>query len=150
MMVLAEAEPLASYGCKHLALSYEKPQTPHTPKSHSPNEQNMSWDIHKASNELENFPPDQTINWTSMARRHNTPGKNEGQVLKETAKRHGVDTTSLDQRDDTPRVCRHKCQLPGGEISMPCLPTVQVVKEEQKQLILSGQLNIGEACAPFQ
>ena len=32
---------------------------------------------------------------------------------------------------------------------MPSLPTVEVVKEEQKQLVLSGQLSIGEACAPF-
>ena len=33
---------------------------------------------------------------------------------------------------------------------MPCLPTIGIIKEEQKHLILSGELNIGEPCAPFQ
>ena len=149
MLVLAEAESLAAYGRKRLALSYEKPETPQTPKSHSPNEQNMSWSIDEALNDLENFPPEQIINWSAMARKHNIPGKNAGQVLKETAKKYGINTAALDQRDDTPRVRRRKCRLPGGEICMPCLPTVQVVKEEQKQLILSGQLSVGEPCAPF-
>ena len=32
---------------------------------------------------------------------------------------------------------------------MPCLPTVHTVIEEQRQLILSGELSIGEPCAPF-
>lgn len=32
---------------------------------------------------------------------------------------------------------------------MPCLPTVSTIREEQKQLIFSGELNIGEPCAPF-
>jgi len=32
---------------------------------------------------------------------------------------------------------------------MPCLPTVDFIKEEKKQLVLTGQLNIGEPCAPY-
>ena len=32
---------------------------------------------------------------------------------------------------------------------MPCLPTVSTIRERQKQFILSGELNIGEPCAPF-
>ena len=32
---------------------------------------------------------------------------------------------------------------------MPCLPTVGTIKNEKKQLILSGELNIGEPCTPF-
>ena len=96
MLVLAEAESLSSYGRKRLALSYEKPETPQKTKSHSPNEQNMSWDIEEALTELENFPPDKKINWSEMATKHNIPGKNSGQVLKETAKKHGIDTVALD------------------------------------------------------
>ena len=62
MLVLAEAESLASYGRKRLALSYEKPKTPLIPKSHSPNEPNMSWNVEGTVSELENFPPNQKIN----------------------------------------------------------------------------------------
>ena len=96
--------------------------------------------------ELENFPPNEKINWTAMARQHNILSKNAGQVLKETAKKHGIDTSRLEHKmDSTPRSRRHKCRLPGGEISIPCLPTVNTIKEEQKQLIISGKLNLGEA-----
>ena len=74
-----------------------------------------------------------------MARQHNVPNKNAGQVLKETAKNHGIDTSRLEHKmDSTPRSRRHKCRVPGGEISIPCLPTVNTIKE--KQLIISGKL----------
>ena len=138
MPVLAEAESLASYGRKRLALSYERPISQSKPKSHSPNVQSMTWDIPNAMRELENFPPNEKINWTAMASQHNIPSKNAGQVLKETAKKHGIDTSGLEHKmDSTPRSC------------IPCLPTVSTIKEEQKQLIISGKLNIGEPCAPF-
>lgn len=149
MSVLAEAESLASYGRKRLALSYETPTPPQKPKSHSPSEQNMTWDVEGAMSDLENFPAHEKINWSAMARQYNIPSKNAGQVLKETANKHGINTTILDQRSNTPRIRRHKCRLPGGEISIPCLPTVDSVKEEQRQLVLSGELSIGEPCAPF-
>ena len=150
MSVLAEAESLASYSCKRLALSYDRPTTPKSRKSHSPKDDNMTWDVRAAMLELENFPPNEKINWSSMARKYSIPQKNAGQVLEETAVKHGIDTSSLEQtHNTTPRIRRHKCRLPGGEISMPCLPTVSTIKEEKKQLILSGELNIGEPCAPF-
>ena len=149
MLVLAEAESLASYGRKRLALSYEKPEKTLIPKSHSPNEHNMSWYVEGAVSELENFPPNLKINWSATARKYNISGKNAGQILKEMAKKHKINTTTLDQRDNTPRIRRRKRRLPGGEISMARLPTVHAVKEEKNQLILSGQLSIGEPCAPY-
>ena len=150
MSHLAEAESQASYRRKRLALSYERPTTPQRRKSHSPNENNMAWDINAAILELQNFPPNEKINWSQMARKYKIPHKNAGQVLKETAISHGVDSSSLEQNcNTTPRIRRHKCRVSGGEISMPCLPTVSTIREEQKQLILSGELNIGEPCAPF-
>ena len=85
MLVLAEAESLlASYGLKWLALSYEKPKTPLIPKSHSPNEHNMSWDVEGEVSELENLPP-QKINWSATAKKYNIPGRNAGHILKEMA-----------------------------------------------------------------
>ena len=133
MSVLAEAESMASYSRKRLALSYERPTTPKRRKSHSPKEANMSWDIDGAMEELENFPPNQKINWSSMARMYEIPQKNAGQVLKETAVKHGIHTCTLEQSNNalcTPRIRRHKCRLSGGEISMPCLPTVGIGGEK--------------------
>ena len=150
MSLLAEAESLACYGRKRLALTYEQPNIPQSTKSHSPNVQNMAWDVSSAITELENFPPHQKINWSEMARRYTIPNRNAGQVLKETAKKHGIDTLSLEHNTDTtPRIRKRKSRLPEGEISVPCLPTVSAIKEERRQLILSGELNIGEPCATF-
>ena len=76
--------------------------------------------------------------------------KNAGQVLKETATKHGIEVSGLEQKTNTtPRIRRCKCKLSGGEISMPCLPTVSNIREQKQQLILTGELNIGEPCAPF-
>ena len=80
--VLAEAESMASYSRKRLALSYEQPSTPKRRKSHSPRETNMAWNIERAMTELENFPPNEKINWSAMARKYEIPQKNGGQVLK--------------------------------------------------------------------
>ena len=109
MLVLAEAESLASYGRKRLALSYEKPEKTLIPKSHSPNEHNMSWDVEGKVGELENFPPNLKIYWSATARKYNISGKNAGQIFKEMAKNHKINTTTLNQRDNTPRIRRCKC-----------------------------------------
>ena len=60
----------------------------------------MTWDIPNAMRELENFPHNEKINWTAMARQHNVPSKNAGQVLKKTAKNHGIDTSRLEHKMD--------------------------------------------------
>ena len=101
--------------------------------------------------ELENFPEDSTINWSAMARKYEIPQKNGGQILKETAQKHNIDVSKLDHRQNTtPRVRRRKCRLPGGEVSGPTLPPKQVIVEDKKQLIASGELSIGEPCAPYK
>ena len=151
-MALAEAESLASYGRKRLALSYEKLNVPPKSKSHSPNEHNMTWDIQNAISELESFSSTTKVNWSEMSRKYNnTRQKMQAKLVqKDTAKKHGIDTSSLEHNpSNTPKIRRHKCRLRGGEISIPYLPTINTVKEEQKALILSGELNIGEPCTPF-
>ena len=59
MSHLTEAESQASYSRKRLALSYERCTTPQRRKSHSPNENNMAWDMNAAILELQNFPPNE-------------------------------------------------------------------------------------------
>ena len=110
----------------------------------------MSWDVDGAMRDLQNFPPNTKINWSATARQYDITHTNAGQILKETAIKHGINTSQLESKvETTPRIRRRKCRLPGGEISMPCLPTVRAIKEEERQLILCGELNIGEPCAPF-
>ena len=42
-----------------------------------------------------------------------------------------------------------KKKLVGGEISTPCLPTVQEVTKEKQHLVESGELSLGEPCTPY-
>ena len=151
MSVLAEAESLSSYSRKRLSYSFDSPVPAKRRKSHSPNEQNLCWDVTSAMEALQNFPTNEKINWSSMARKFNIHQTNGGQVLKEMAQKHGIDTKTLEQKasDTTPRLRRSKSKLRGGEISMPCLPTKEAIVEEKKQLIVSGELSIGEPCSPY-
>ena len=71
-------------------------------------------------------------------------------MLKEVAKRRGIDVSRLDNRGNhTQRIRRRKKKLVGGEISTPCLPTVQKIMEDKQQLIESGELLLGEPCTPY-
>ena len=100
--------------------------------------------------ELESFPNDQIINWSAMARKYNIPQKNGGQILKTVAEKRGIDVSRLDKRDNSvQRIRRRKKKLVGGEISTPCLPTVQEITKEKQYLIESGELSIGEPCTPY-
>ena len=54
----------------------------------------MSWDVEGAVSELENFPPNQKINWSATARKYNISRKNAGQILKEMAKKHKINATT--------------------------------------------------------
>ena len=85
MTILAEAESLSSYRRKRLALGFEQPDKPKKHKSHSPSDSNLTWDVDTALSELETYPEDQSINWSSMA---NIPQKNGGQVLSSKEKRY--------------------------------------------------------------
>lgn len=152
MSVLAEAESLSSYKRKRLSYSFDSPIPAKRSKSHSPNEKNLDWDITSAMEELQNFPKTEKINWSSMARRFNVQQKNPGQVLKEVAQKHGIDTKALEQKTGvtTPtRIRRRKAKLRGGAVSMPCLPTKEAIVNEKYHLINSGVLSIGEPCSPY-
>ena len=75
MSILAETESLESYSRKRLALSYEKLTTPQKQKSKSPNENAVTWDVNGA---MQEFPTDQQINWSAMARKYKIAQKMVG------------------------------------------------------------------------
>ena len=83
-----------------------------------------------------------------MARKYGVPGRNGGQILKEYAKCHGINTYNLDGLQEK-RVRRAKLlKMPGNEISVPVSSTVEQVKQKWTSDIANGTYSIGETCAP--
>ena len=150
MCVLAESESLSAYSRKRLSMSFEKPDKPaKQPKSHSPKEENIEWDVKGAVEFLQTFPEEETINWTRVARQFGGVKGNAGQVLREVAAKHGIDIQKLDHKAPSlPQLRSRKRKLPGGEISIPSLPTTSEITNKTK-LIESDELSIGEPCSPY-
>ena len=151
MCVLAEGESLSAYSRKRLSMSFQKPEVPNKRcKSHSPKEENIHWDVNGAVAFLEHFPQEETINWTRVAKRFEGTKSNAGQVLKEVAVKRGIDIQRLENKKSLPpRIRSRKRKLPGGEISIPTLPTASTISVTKAQLIESGELSIGEPCSLY-
>ena len=58
-------------------------------------------------------------------------------MLKVVAKRRGIDVSRLDNRQSHTADTQEKV---GGEISTPCLPTIQKIMEDKQQLIEAREL----------
>lgn len=82
-------------------------------------------------------PEDTRINWSSEADKLGIPGANRGQVLKETAQRHDIDTMSLDGRTGR-RIRGRKWRLPGSDISVGCGPSKRALQKAWAEMIESG------------
>ena len=103
MMVLAENESFKSYKHERVLQTYEEaPSTKTSKTSHSPNFDMVEWDKKRVLEDLQSLPQDQKpINWSKFAREHGVKGSNAGQIVKELATRHGIDTYQLDLRTPT-------------------------------------------------
>ena len=151
MMVLAENESLNSYKRKRALQTFEEaPSTKKCKTTHSPNFETVEWDKGRVLDDLQSLPQDQTpINWSKFAKEHGVKGSNAGQIVKELATSHGIDTYQLDRRTPTRKKRCQKKRLPGGEISVPTNLTPQAVKKSWDDLIDSGELILGEPCSPY-
>ena len=149
-MVLQEGLSLRSYNRMCLLQSFEAPgkRSSGKVKTHSPSLSSITWDTSGAMMEIENWVTTTKLNGSALARKYNVPGCNGGQVLKEYAQRHGVNTYQLDGLEQQKRDRRRKLIMPGGEISVPCAGTVEEVKEVWKRQINEGVFTVGEECAP--
>ena len=81
-----------------MAQSFQSPQEQPAAKknkSHSPDFSKVAWDTEKLKETIENWPAGTTINWSKVAREHEIPGKNAGQVAKEFAAKKGIDTSHI-------------------------------------------------------
>ena len=98
-----------------------------------------------------NWPPETPINWSAVAREHNIPGANGGQVAREFAETHGIDISQIQlatpNRKTTVRPTKKK--LPGTDIAIPSNPPLSSIEKELKSMVASGCFTLGEKCAPY-
>ena len=116
---------------------FERPRQPGKVKSHSPAVQNQHWNVPEALDMLRNWPVDEKINWSAQARKLGIPGDNCGQVLKDTAQQHSINTEALDGRSGR-RIRASKRRLPGSDVSVGCAPSKKAVKSTWEDMIQSG------------
>ena len=91
------------------------------------------------------------ITWSAIARKHNVKGRNRGQIVKVFARQSGFDVAALEgcpERERTPRPRAQKRKMLSG-VSAPCLPTVDKIKELNDTLVASGEILLGQPCAPY-
>lgn len=150
--MLAEGESKSKYHRKRLLQYFTTP--PSEPpakkkKSHSPDFSKVCWDTEKLKATLENWPPTTTINWSAIAREHGIPGKNAGQVAKEFAIKHEIDTSHIatPKRKTNSRPKLKK--LPGGKVSIPSNPTIGAIEKEIGEMLQTGRFTLGTECAPY-
>lgn len=86
---------------------------------------------------LNNWPAEHTINWSKEAQKLGITGPNRGQVLKETAVRHGINTVDLDGHT-TRRIRSRKRRLPGSDISVGSGPSKKALYGAWADMIQSG------------
>ncbi len=120
-VVFSEKESLSSYSRKRKATYLETPQVPKKAKSHMPQLSQVSWDKQHDGSK---------VNWSEIARTHGVPRGNAGQVVKEFA-RQNCDVSALDSCPASHSVRLQMLKLPGGEILVPCRPTIYVIKKQE-------------------
>lgn len=150
--VLKENESIASYNRKCLANYFETPSALKKKKtSHSPNFDHVTWDKQKLLHKLSKLQASNTkIVWSAVAKEHEIPNRNGGQVVKEFAVKNGINTATLSRYNEMKRRTRlAKKKFSGGKISIPVPPTVQAVKNNWKEMIASGKLLLGIPCSPY-
>ena len=127
----------SSYLWQRKEVYFTKPTQVERAKSHSPAVANLHWDVPAAMEMLRNWPEGQKVNWSAEAERLGIQGGNRGQVLKETAVRHNIDTVALDGRSSQ-RLRAHKRRLVGSDISVGCAPSKKALQNTWADMIESG------------
>ena len=144
---LSENESLEQYKRKRMSQSFELVTEPKPKKRHI----NDSFiDEYKdiVVEKLNEWPVDNVLNWSVIARQCNLPGTNAGQKVKELATECGIDLSQYKQMKSSV-VRSSKCKLPVNEISVPSMPIEASLKKDIQNLIDTGEFNLGEPCAPY-
>lgn len=144
---LSENESFRGYQRKRLSQSFELLQ-PGKVRTHVPCEARLSCYRDVVLEKLSQWPEDEVVNWTKLARQCNIEGSNKGQIAKVIAEKNGIPASRLSStRKPSSRLSKGK--LPGKSVSIPAMPTTAVIKQDINSLIETGELWLGEPCSPF-
>ena len=101
--LLTEGESKRRYHRKRLAQSFSTPELSlkRQASTHPISKLFPGWDTANLETTLRSWPPGTPINWSAVAREHNVPGGNAGQVVKEFAAEKGIITSDIPS--STPR-----------------------------------------------
>ena len=106
-------------------------------KNLSPSKSSCTWDVSTNTDLVRAWPAETHINWYAEAEKLGILGANRGQVLKETTKRLGIDTMSLDGRSGC-CICARK-RLPGSAVSVACAPSKKALQNTWAEMVESGK-----------
>ena len=149
-MILKENESIKAYTRKRKAQYFA-----HNPakkkKSHSPTFDNVSWDTATVLDDLKKAETlGQKITWSSFAREHGVCEKNGGQIIKEFAESHNINTAGLSKHaSHGDRVRASKLKFPGKQVAIAVPPPPATVREVWKTQVESGELKLGVMCTPY-
>ena len=129
--------------------SFEQLPSGRQEKSHVPSKDNHTWDTDATVKEVQMWPESQQMNWSEIARCHNVPGRNGGQIVKTIVQENGVDVSRFSANPLQKRTRCSKHKFPGQEVSIPANPTPAAIQENIKGMITSGKLSLGELCVPY-
>lgn len=143
---LCENESFQAYQRKRLSLSFNHADTPSKKKCHVSNSFIEQYkDI--VTDKVREWPKDKPINWTELGRQCSIDQHNAGQKIKEMVEMCNIDMSECKVPASSDRLRRSKAKLPGNEISIPTLSTVQ--ESSINKLIVEGTLSLGEVCTPY-
>ena len=86
---LSQNESVQGYQRKRLMQSFEQLPSGRPEKSHIPSKDNHTQDTDAIVKEVQMWPESQQMNWSEIARRHNVPGRNGGQIVKTIVQESG-------------------------------------------------------------
>ena len=118
---------------------------------------NIAFEKEKMKQEVESYPDGMVVNWSHLAQRYNiknTKGelaKNGGQIAQKWLKSEGIDTTRFKRKyngNDDERIRRKKLRGQGGEITIATPQSIDRVKAELREKVLSGDYTVGQQIAP--
>ena len=148
MSFLAENESFSGYQRKCLAQSFESPEETPKPKKRHISDSFVEQYENVVKEKLREWPVNEELNWTEIGRQCGLTGKNIGQKVKELASECNIDLTQYVEKEHS-KLRSVKSILPGNEVSVPSMPTVTHIKDDIAHLIDSGELCLGEPCAPY-
>ena len=90
--------------------------------------------------EVQMWPESQQMNWSEIARRHNVPGRNGGQIVNTIVQENGVEVSRFSANPLQKRARSSKRKFLGQEVFIPANPTPAAIQEDAKAMITSGKL----------